>query len=120
MFEIKVGNKKYGSLYPEFKIYVGRPSPLGNPFAAKNSGLARFQAATNEEAVERYRLFLWRKIKAQDAEILSALLEIAKRAQKERVVLLCWCVDAAGEGCCHARTIKRAVCWLASSRNIQK
>lgn len=113
MFEIEVGNKRYESLYTGTKIYVGRPSPLGNPFAAKNSQSAQFKVSTCEEAVAHYRQYLWNKIKQQDAKVLAALQSIKQQSQEGKVVLLCWCVNRAGEGTCHAHTIKKAVEWLS-------
>lgn len=116
MFEIQVGNKKFENHYSGMKIYVGRPSVPGNPFAAKSSRLAQFEAKTDEEAVELYRAYLWRKIKSQDPQIIGVLLDIAQKAQAGKVVLLCWCVSRAGEGHCHARTIKKAVHWLYQTK----
>ena len=38
-----------------YDIYIGRPSPFGNPFSHKENTLAEFKVDTREEAVEKYR-----------------------------------------------------------------
>jgi hypothetical protein len=113
MFEIEVGNKKYERFYTGTKIYVGRPSPLGNPFAVKDSQFAQFKVSNDEEAVAHYRQYLWNKIKQQDAKVLAALQSINQQSQKGKVVILCWCVNRTGEGTCHAHIIKKAVEWFS-------
>jgi len=39
-------------------VYIGRPSPLGNPFKIGRDG-------TRDEVVARYREWLWRQIQRQ-------------------------------------------------------
>jgi len=73
------------------RIYVGRPSPLGNPFAIGRDG-------TREEVIEKYRAWLG----TTDAA-LDELIRI--RAIPGDIELECWCAPAA----CHADVIKAAL-----------
>jgi hypothetical protein len=83
-------------------VYVGRPTPLGNPFTHLSvRGLIR--VATREEAVARYRERLWRHIRAGDAEVLAALRRI-----KPGDRLGCWCWPLA----CHASVVAAAWSWM--------
>lgn len=50
-------------------MYVGRPSPLGNPYALGKDG-------TREEVIEKYRLWLSARIKERDPVVCTALLGI--------------------------------------------
>lgn len=113
---IEIGNKRFEATYSGTKIYVGRPSPLGNPFAAKNSTVAAYRAQNDADAVELFRRYLWQQMNERNHSILSALDAILRAAETEKVVLLCWCVDRKGAGICHARTIKNAVEWLAANK----
>jgi hypothetical protein len=65
-----------------FDVYIGRPSPFGNPYSHKSGTLAEFKVRTRDEAIDRYR-----------AWILSQpeLFERAKRELKGKV-LGCWCL----------------------------
>ena len=39
----------------KYDIYIGRPSRFGNPYSHLANTLAKFQVATREEAVAKYR-----------------------------------------------------------------
>ena len=65
----------------DYDVYIGRPSPWGNPFSHKDGTLAQFKVASREEAVQKYEEW----IRAQ-----PTLIERAKRELKGRV-LGCWC-----------------------------
>lgn len=118
---IYINNLKYAQhITTAQKFYVGRPSklhpfsPLGNPFAAKNSKLQGvIKVASDAEAVQLYRKWLWLQIKNKNNSVLGELIKIKAAAEKGDVTLVCWCVDENGVGVCHARIIKSAVEWLA-------
>ena len=76
---------------PAGSIYVGRPSPWGNPFSHKTGTLAQFQVATRDEAVDRYEAWL----RAQPALMARARQELAGKD------LVCWCAPAR----CHAQVL---------------
>ena len=55
IFEMERVHCKSGKPYD---IYIGRPSPLGNPFSHLPHTLALYRAATREGAVEAYRVWI--------------------------------------------------------------
>lgn len=83
------------------RVYVGRPSALGNPFPMRTE-------ADRQQVVRKYRDWLriqWRTRGPARAE-LERLLEIAKAGPLE---LVCWCAPRP----CHADVIKAALEALA-------
>ena len=101
---IKVINK-----YDTQKLQIGavvinvmRGTPLGNPF--------KIQGKQDRMTVlKRYRIWLWGKIKANDAEIMKALFEIVEYERQGKTVLLECCCAPKG---CHADIILAAIKWL--------
>ena len=78
-----------------FDVYIGRPSPWGNPFSHREGTLACFRVATREDAVAKFR------------EWFLAQPELVARARRELKgkVLGCWCKPAA----CHGDVIAQIV-----------
>lgn len=74
-------------------MYVGRGTPLGNPYSVDEHGLA---------ALGLYREWLWKKIATNDAEVLKALFQI----QPDHG-LVCSCAPRP----CHAEIIVSAWTW---------
>ena len=95
---IKVVNKKNwrGGGY-----YIGRPSPLGNPFRIGRDG-------SREEVIRKYRVWLWGEIKKR-GRVYDELLKLVEWDREVEVTLLWWCKPLP----CHGDVIKRAVEWLA-------
>ena len=89
------------------QVYVGRPSPLGNPFQIGRDG-------TREQVIAKYSTWLWNRIRwihpdgsrssSQMVE-LQRLLALAHIAPLE---ILCWCAPLP----CHAEVIRAALIWL--------
>lgn len=83
--------------------YIGRPSPLGNPFSHKRDTKADFIVASREEAVKRYRMWLIKKIKEKDKAVIDELKRLKRIAmEKGELKLGCWCAPKA----CHGDVIK--------------
>lgn len=91
----KVHNKRDGSA-PAGAVYVGRPTPWGNPFTHKHGTLARHVLGSAEEAVAAYKAYLW-----DNAALLARLPELADRD------LVCWCKP----GPCHGDVLLHAADW---------
>ena len=90
---IVVGNRKFGAKGE----YVGRPSPLGNPFEI-NAKIGN----TRDVVINKYRQWLKEKIAKRDSVVLSALETLRKRAIEQRtLILVCWCSPDK----CHADVI---------------
>jgi len=100
---IKIANKNKG----ERGEYVGRGSPLGNPYKLKyDCGIER------DKAIEQYRTWLYRKIEQNDPEVLDEMLRLYEIYQKGDLVLLCFCVPKR----CHAEVIKDVlISWMEES-----
>lgn len=89
------------------QVYVGRPSPLGNPFQIGRDG-------TREQVIAKYRAWLWKQLRWPSGALrrspqvteLQRLLALARTAPLE---LLCWCAPLP----CHAEVIRAALLWLA-------
>jgi hypothetical protein len=85
-------------------IYVGRPSPLGNPYSHRRDTIAKFKVATREDAIDRYEDYLRTAIKT-DGEVRTAFDAIVAAARKGDVTLICWCAPLP----CHADVIVELV-----------
>lgn len=64
-----------------YDVYIGRPSPYGNPFSHKADTLARFRVATRDEAVIKYEAWV-----RSQPELVARI----KRELRGKV-LGCWC-----------------------------
>lgn len=81
------------------RIYVGRGSPLGNPFRIGEHG-------TREEVIEKYRKRLKSNLRVGDVASLNAIAEIRHLVESGiNVELECFCAPKA----CHAEVIRDAV-----------
>jgi len=79
--------------YPENAVYVGRPSPWGNPYSHLSGVKGTILVLSREDAIEARRLFL--------CESPSLVAKIRQElAGKD---LVCWCAPFA----CHADTLLR-------------
>ena len=82
--------------------YVGRPSPLGNPFKIGNLD------GNREEVIKKYKEWLRRNITNKSvADEMSRLIKIYK--QEDCLTLICWCSPLP----CHADVIARYIKKLA-------
>ncbi len=103
VLKISIGRARrgLGSLLPG-QVYVGRPSPLGNPYALGRDG-------SREQVIALYRRWLWGQLQLpgspQECE-LRRLLALARSGELE---LLCWCAPLP----CHAEVVRSALLWLA-------
>jgi len=73
-------------------VYIGRPSPLGNPFP-----MPRY---TRNECIRLYRD--WLENQAEGSEAKGELGRISEMAREGDVYLVCWCAPLA----CHGNIIK--------------
>lgn len=82
------------------RVYVGRPSPLGNPYAIGRDG-------DRAAVVAKYRRWLWDN-HSGNREVRLALHDLLASARKGPLELVCWCAPQA----CHADVIRAAIQWL--------
>lgn len=80
---------------PSPRVYIGRGTPLGNPFTVEEHG---------EAALELYRKHLWARIKANDRAVLDELASITPAHH-----LVCSCAPKP----CHGDVVIRARAWCS-------
>ncbi len=85
--------------------YIGRGSPLGNPFSHIQGTKAAFVVDSRDEAVDRYEEWLSERMKAQDQEILKELYRLKEIALSGPLNLVCFCAPKR----CHGDVIKRVI-----------
>jgi len=89
-------NKKVGE-------YIGRGSPLGNPYSHLENTTALYKVATREEAIEKYRIWLREQIKKPNFKVIEELDRLLYKAISEgNLKLRCFCAPAP----CHGDVIK--------------
>jgi hypothetical protein len=98
---IRIENKK---TYRGPGVYIGSPSLLGNPFRIGTHG-------TRDEVIAQYRVWLWQQIQEQ-TPVFQELQRLALQAQRDDLVLLCWCKQADRAIPCHGEVVKAARHWM--------
>lgn len=94
-FVIKVTNKKLGGKGE----YIGRPSPLGNPFRVESE-------KQRGKVISQYREWLLGKVKSKDDTIVSELKRLRSLAETQgELNLACWCSPKQ----CHGEVIKEVI-----------
>jgi len=91
---ITVGNKRHGTS----GIYVGRPSPLGNPFAMQGE-------ATRAAVIREYEDWLAEQLLDPKSPASREMSRLAALARTQDICLVCFCAPKA----CHADIIKRTI-----------
>ena len=89
-------------------VYIGRGSPLGNPFTGSKkveNTKAVFQCSSREEAIEKYENYLRLAIYENDSYICNEMNRIWKMAKTGDVNLVCFCKPKA----CHGDIIKKLI-----------
>ncbi len=87
-------------------VYIGRGTPLGNNWSHVPNTAAQYQAASREEAVGRYRQWLWKEVQNGKGPAFQALEQLQVRAAKgENVSLVCSCSPQL----CHGDVVKSAI-----------
>jgi len=86
----------------ERRVYVARPSVLGNPFVIGRDG-------NRQQVIARYRAWLWQQLQQVDSPQRRALEELLEQARSQPLALQCWCHPLP----CHAQVIRSALLWMA-------
>jgi hypothetical protein len=100
---IEIVNRKTGEYHDA--VYVGRGSPLGNPFSHKSGTMAEFQVETRDEAVEKYRQWLAGQLREGGWAALTFHELVQFYKDFGYLKLACWCVPKR----CHAEVIAEMV-----------
>lgn len=99
-----VVNKHHG----EEGEYIGRGSPLGNPFSHQDVP-GTYKCNTRGIAVSSYRYWLMDRIKERDTTVTDELDRLAHLAMKGPLKLQCFCAPKECHGDIIAATLKDAI-----------
>jgi len=91
---ITAGNKQHGAR----GMYVGRPSPLGNPFAMQGE-------STRAQVIRDYEEWLAEQLLDPRSPASIEMSRLAALARQQDLCLVCFCAPKA----CHADIIKRTI-----------
>ena len=87
-------------------IYIGRGSPLGNPYTHIKEGTkAEFIVNDRDEAIKNYEIWINNKILNKDPSVCDALNKIYLIAKNGDVNLCCFCKPKS----CHGDIIKKII-----------
>lgn len=81
-----------------YNVYIGRPSEWGNPYTHTESQVADFKVEDRNEAIAKYKVYLYKRIK-EELGFKEKLLELDGK------VLGCWCAPKY----CHGDVIITAI-----------
>ena len=84
--------------------YIGRGSVFGNPYTSKDIAKTKalFKCSSKEEAIEKYKTYLNKKILDKDKEICDKLNEMYLVLLKTDINLVCYCSPKK----CHGEIIR--------------
>jgi hypothetical protein len=72
--------------------YIGRPSPLGNPFKITPN-------FSREDVIFRYRKWIYEAIKNKDEKVVNELKRLLKMLKENgKLILICWCAPLSCHG----------------------
>lgn len=87
---------RVGRHYESGAEYIGRGSPLGNPFLIGFDG-------NRDEVCKRYEQWFADRVAAGDLAVLAELRRLYRLANAEELVLGCYCAPSR----CYGETVKR-------------
>jgi hypothetical protein len=89
-------------------VYVGRPTPLGNPFRLESE-------EQREEVVARYATWLEGELHRGNREVVQALGELYRKLKRQgTLTLLCFCAPKR----CHAEVIAERLKLMAEAEGL--
>lgn len=94
--KITVVNKHHG----KSGEYIGRGSPLGNPFPIDNT-----IGQTRKVVIDRYRVWLKEQIASDNVRVCNELNRLVELTQKGELRLQCFCAPLP----CHGDVIKQVL-----------
>jgi hypothetical protein len=98
------------------RIYIGRGSPLGNPYSHKEHTKANFVVPHREAAVAAYEALLIQTVEdptQSGSAFTEALRDICRHALRGPVELVCFCKPQS----CHGDVIKAFIEKAYAERN---
>jgi hypothetical protein len=109
---------KYKHKPTDNDFYIGRGSPLGNPYTSikDRKTKAEYVCDSRDESIERYEIYINEQIKNKNKDICSVLNNIYLKALTGDVYLVCFCHPKS----CHGDIIKKIVEEKITYRNREK
>ena len=92
--------------FPEDGEYIGRPSPLGNPYVMRGEH-------TRDAVCNEYERWLTRKVHERDEVVMSELERLAAIASVRPLKLVCYCAPKR----CHGETIAKVISKMVGSES---
>lgn len=87
-------------------LYIGRGSPLGNPFSHKAGTKADVVVDSRQDAIRNYKSYILRQIESNNVGVLQQLNLIAKRElEGKHTYLVCFCSPMS----CHGDVVRELV-----------
>ena len=103
-----------------YQFYVGRPTPLGNPYSHLDDVPNTTKVDTVDEAVRLYALWLDAKLVEGDVGVRNKLNLLYSIAKRNTIYLECWCMDeikpSKRDHACHTTVIRDKL--LSVKKNI--
>jgi len=98
---------KYKHVKTDNDVFIGRGSPLGNPFTHRDieTTKALVKCNTREEAISKYEEYLREAIKNKHKSICDELNRLWLAAKDGDVNLVCFCKPKS----CHGDIIKKVL-----------
>ena len=86
--------------------YIGRGSPLGNPFSHRDNTKAKHKVETRDDAIKAYAVWLMDRLQEGNQEVISELDRLATIAMSTgKLNLRCYCAPKA----CHGDVIRKVL-----------
>lgn len=103
---IKVIHKKYSHIYNDV-VYIGRGSPLGNPFTSiqDRNTKAKFVVKNRTESIRMFEDYLTNQILSKNKDICDYLNFIYLKSKNGNVSLSCYCSPKK----CHGDVVKKII-----------
>lgn len=90
-----------GKRWDKGSVYIGRRTPLGNPFE-----MADKSDAERNRVCDAYAVWIRERIAARDPKVLAELARLRRLAERpEGVILGCYCAPKR----CHGDTIRELI-----------
>lgn len=98
---------KYKHKPTENDVYIGRGSPLGNPFTSIKTKQTKAEVVcdSREESISKYREYINEKITKKDHNVCNELNKIYLISRSKDVNLVCYCHPKS----CHGNIIKEII-----------
>jgi len=73
-------------------IYIGRPSPLGNPYNTKPSSITNQKTVSLQESLKKYRVYLIKELINKESKSYKIIKTLIQRVKDNKDIQLnCWC-----------------------------